>query len=226
MQSLVKQYALWVVLFMLVITAAVGIWAVFSHEMGEIQEKILITTATIAGACILMLPCLAHTEHTYLRHAAWTGVAVIAVTAVVTLVVVWGELVGRVVETMISGWIASAAAFTAFITLLAKPAKAWTWVQVVTVFLIATLAAALIYSVWVHVDWGRDILATNAILMTLGIISAWVLHVVQWLASRRPGPGYLMCPRCGHVCAEQPGDMQCTRCSTVFAVRASAPADA
>jgi len=219
MQSLIKQYALWVVLFMLVVTAAVGIWAVFSDEMGEIQEKVLITTATIAGACILMLPCLAHTEGRYLGHAAWTGVVVIAATALLTIVVVWGELLGRVVETMLSGWIASAAAFTAFITLLAKPAKAWTWVQVVTVFLIATLAAALIYAVWVHVNWGEEILATNAILMTLGIVSAWVLHVVQWLASRRPGPGYLMCPRCGKLCAEQPGDVQCTHCSTVFVVK-------
>jgi hypothetical protein len=35
MQSLVKQYVLWVVLFMLVVTAGVGIWAVFSDEMGE-----------------------------------------------------------------------------------------------------------------------------------------------------------------------------------------------
>ena len=50
--------------------------------------------------------------------------------------------------------------------------------------LIGTLASELIYSVWVHVHWGEEIVATNAILMTLGIISVWVLHVVQWLASR------------------------------------------
>ena len=123
-------------------------------------------------------------------------------------------------KTMLSGWIASAAAFAAFITLLAKPAKAWTWVRAVTVLLIGALAAELIYSVWVHVEWGEDILATNAILMTLGIISAWVLHVVQWLASRHPGPGHVMCPRCGSVCPEQPGDIQCSRCSTVFVVKA------
>jgi hypothetical protein len=121
---------------------------------------------------------------------------------------------------MASAWIASAAVFAAFITLLAKSAKAWTWVQAVTVLLIATLAAELIYSVWVQVDWGEEILATNAILMTLGIISASVLHVVQWLASRRLGPGRVMCPRCGKVCVQQPGDMQCSRCSTVFTVKA------
>ena len=123
-------------------------------------------------------------------------------------------------QTVVSGWIASAAAFAAFITLLAKLSKRWAWVQAVTVLLVATLAVELIYSVWVQVDWGEEILSTNAILMTLGIISAWVLHVVQWLASRRPGPGHVMCPRCGKVCAEQPGDIQCSRCSTVFAVKA------
>ena len=221
MRSLIKQYVLWVVLFMLVVTAGVGIWAVFSDELGDIQRKILITTATISGACILMLPCLAHTERRYLCHAAWTGVVLIAGTALLTIVIVWVEPGSRTMEkTMASGWIASAAAFAAFITLFAKPAKAWTWVQAVTVLLIATLAAEIIYSVWVQVDWGEEILATNAILMTLGIISAWVLHVVQWLASRRPGPGYLMCPRCGKTCAEEPGDIECTRCSTVFAVKA------
>jgi hypothetical protein len=223
MRLLTKQNVLWVVLFMLVVTAGVGIWAVFSDEIGEIQEKILITTGTISGACILMLPCLAHTERPYLRHAAWTGVVLILGTAVFTIVMVWVwvEPGNRAMEkTMASGWIASVAAFLAFITLLAKPAKAWAWGQAVTVLLIATLAALVIYSVWVKVDWGEEILATNAILMTLGIISAWVLHVVQWLANRRPGPGRVMCPRCGKVCALEPGDMQCSRCSTVFAVRA------
>ena len=62
MRSLTKQNVLWVVMLMLVVTAGVGIWAVFSDEMGDIQARILITTGTISGACILMLPCLAHTE--------------------------------------------------------------------------------------------------------------------------------------------------------------------
>jgi len=217
---LTKQNVLWVVLFMLVVTAGVGIWAVFSDEIGEIQEKILVTTSTISGACILMLPCLAHTERPYLRHPAWTGVALILGTVVFTIVMVWVEPGSRTMEkTMASGWIASVAAFLAFITLLAKPAKVWTWVQAVTVLLIATLAAMVIYSVWVKVDWGEEILATNAILMTLGLISAWVLHIVQWLADRRPGPGRVMCPRCGKVCDLEPGDMQCSRCPTVFAVK-------
>jgi len=220
MRSLIKQNVPWVVLFMLVVTAGVAIWAVFSDEMGKIQEKILITTGTISGACILMLPCLGQTERRYLRHAAWTGAVLISGTAVLTIVMVWGEPGSQAMErTVMSGWIASAAAFGAFVTLLAKLTRRWTWVPAVTVLLIVTLAAALIYSVWVQIDWGEEILATNAILMTLGIISAWVLHVAQWLASRRPGPGRVMCPRCGKVCAEQPGDIQCSRCSTVFAVK-------
>ena len=220
MPSLTKQNLLWVVLFMMVITSGVGIWAVFSDEMGDIQVKILLTTSTISGACILMLPCLAHTESKYFRHAAWTGAVLIAGTTVLTMVIVWADLdIEAMFKTTVSGWIASAAAFGAFITLLAKPAKAWTWVQAVTVLLIGTLAAELIYAVWAPVDWGEEILATNAILMTLGIISVWVLHVVQWLASRRPGPGHVMCPRCGRACPEQPGDIQCSRCSTVFALK-------
>ena len=111
------------------------------------------------------------------------------------------------------------AAFGAFVTLLAKVPKAWTWVQGVTVLLIATLAAELIYAVWADADWGEKILATNAILMTLGVISAWLLHVFQWLARHRPEPGQVMCPRCGKVRAQQPGDMECSRCSAVFAVK-------
>ena len=85
MRTLIKQNVLWVVLFMLLVTAGVAIWAVFSDEMGEIQEKILITTGTISGACILVLPCLAQTEHRYLRHAAWTGVVLISGTAALTV---------------------------------------------------------------------------------------------------------------------------------------------
>lgn len=216
-----KQTILWVVLLMLAVTAVVGIGAVFSDGIGEIQQKILVTTGTVSGACILMLPCFAHTEHRYLRHSAWSAAAIISATAVLTMLIVWLEPRSRPLEqTMVSGWIVSAAAFAAFITLLAKLAKTWTWVQPVTVLLIATLAASLVYAVWEQVDWGEDILAANAILMTLGIIAAWVLHVVNWLASRRPEPGHLMCPRCGCVCAEQPGDMQCSRCSTVFAIKA------
>jgi hypothetical protein len=150
----------------------------------------------------------------------WTGVLVISGTAVLTAVVVWCEPGSPTLEkTLGSGCIVSAAAFAAFITLLAKLPQRWAWVPVVTILLISTLAAELVYSVWVQVDWGEEILATNAILMTLGIISAWVLHVVQWLANRRPGPGRVMCPRCGKVCDEEPGDIQCSRCSTVFAVK-------
>lgn len=220
MRLLTKQNVLWLVLAMLVVTSGVAIWAVFSDEMGEIQEDILVTTATISGVSILILPCLAQTEHRYLRHAAWAGVVLIAGTGGLTIVLVWLEPgIQAMDKTVWSGWIASGAVFGAFITLLAKPAKVWTWVQAVTVLLIATLAAELIYSVWVQVDWGEDILATNAILMTLGIISTWVLHVAQWLASRRPGPGRVMCPCCGKVRDQQPGDMQCSRCSTVFAVK-------
>jgi hypothetical protein len=221
MQSLMKQYVLWVVLLTLVVTAAVAIWAVFSDEWGDLQEKILITSGTISGAFILMLPCVAQAEHPYLRPAAWAGVALIVGAAALTLVVVWLEPDSRVTEKMmVSLWIASAAVFTAFVTLLAKLNRAWTWLQAVTVVLITTLAVELIYSVWVQVDWGEEILATNVILVTLGIISAWVLHVVQWLASRRPGPGQVMCPRCGRVCVEDSGDIKCTRCSTVFVVKA------
>lgn len=222
MRLLTKQNVLWVMLCMLVVTAGVGIWAVFSDEIGDIQEKILVTTGTISGACILMLPCLAHTERRYLRHSAWTGVVLILGTAVFTIVMVWTEPDIRPLgKTMASGWIASVAAFLAFVTLLAKPAKAWAWVQAVTVLLTATLAAMIIYSVWVQVDWGEEILATNAILMTLGLISAWVLHIVQWLANRRPGPGQVMCPRCGKVCAEEkPGYyIHCSRCPTIFGVK-------
>ena len=76
---------------MLVVTAGVAIWAVFSDEMGEIQEDILVTTATISGVCILMLPCLAHTEPRYLRHAAWAGVVLIVGTGGLTIVLVWLE---------------------------------------------------------------------------------------------------------------------------------------
>jgi hypothetical protein len=70
---LTKKNVLWVVLSMLVVTAAVGIWAVFSDHIDKTQEKILLTTGVISAACILMLPCLAHTERKYLRHAAWAG---------------------------------------------------------------------------------------------------------------------------------------------------------
>ena len=59
---LTKKNVLWVVLSMLVVTAAVGIWAVFSDHIGKTQEKILLTTGIISAACILMVPCLAHTE--------------------------------------------------------------------------------------------------------------------------------------------------------------------
>lgn len=217
---LTKKNVLWVVLSMLVVTAAVGIWAVFSDHIGKTQEKILLTTGTISAACILMLPCLANTERKYLRHAAWTGVVLILGTAVLTIAVVWIEPGSRVMENVIvSGWVASAAAFAGFITLLANVAEIWTWVKAATVLLTATLAAEIIYSVWVQVDWGEEILATTAILMTLGIISAWMLHVVHWLASGQLGPGQVMCPRCGKVCDQQTGDMQCNRCSTVFAVK-------
>ena len=59
-----------------------------------------------------MLPCLAQTEHRYLRHAAWTGVVLISGTAALTIVLVWLEPGSRAMEkTMASGWIASAAAF-------------------------------------------------------------------------------------------------------------------
>ncbi len=109
---LTKKNVLWVVLSMLVVTAAVGIWAVFSDHIGKTQEKILLTTGIISAACILMLPCLAHTERKYLCHAAWTGVILILGTAVLTIAVVWIEPGSRVMEkVMASGWVASAAAF-------------------------------------------------------------------------------------------------------------------
>jgi hypothetical protein len=57
--------------------------------MGEIQEDILVTTATISGVCILMLPCLARTEPRYFRHAAWAGVVLIVGTGGPTIVLVW-----------------------------------------------------------------------------------------------------------------------------------------
>lgn len=220
MRARITQSMPWVVLFMLAVTAGVAIWAVFSEQMDEIKAKILITSGTISGACILILPCLAHVERKYLGQAAWTGVVLIAGTAILTLVTVWGELESEVVgKTMATAWIVSTAVFAAFVTLLAKLAKSWIWVHGVTVLLIATLAAELVYSVWVPVRWGEEIVATNAILMTLGIISAWVLHVSQWLASRRPQPGQVMCPRCGKLRDQQPGDMQCIHCSTVFTVK-------
>jgi hypothetical protein len=221
MGSFIKQSILWVLLLTLVATAGVAIWAVLIGEIGDIPEKVLITCGTVSGACILMLPCLAQTEHKYFRYAAWTSVVLILSTAGLTVIFVWTEPGDLATEKLMgSGWIASAAAFAAFVTLLAKLTKAWTWVQAATVLLIATLAGELIYSVWVQVDTGEKILVTNAILMSLGIISTWVLHVIQWLSSRRPGPGRVMCPRCGLVCVETPGDMRCSRCSTVFVVKA------
>jgi len=118
-----KRDLLWVVLAMLVVTAGVGIWAIFSDGVGSFKRR-SVTTGTISGACFLALPCLAHTEREYLRHTAWTGIGVISGTAVLTI---GGRLVeprSRPVEqVMASGWIAAAAAFASSITLLARPSR-------------------------------------------------------------------------------------------------------
>lgn len=209
------------VLGAIAVTAVLGLYAVLVPDFGDVQAKILGTSAAISVASILVLACVPPWERSLVMPLPAVGAGLTVLALVLVVVGMWSEqngshfwrLFGTVV--MLGAW----AVLVSLLALARLPARyRWTFYAAV----VFTLALALS---GIGVMWGEtDSSAAGKLVGALAVLSAAFLLVVPVLARAgrgdvvaeelRSGSGF--CPRCGAGVAASEGT--CGRCGARFRV--------
>jgi len=184
------------------LSALLGIVALLSHDFGETQIKVLLSTLCVAGASILAMACSAVWERQRARSLALPGIGASIVGFLLLLVGIWieakGEAYWKSATTIVIG-----AAFAAHAALLflANLADRYRWVRPATIGATALLAAVLIFLLWRDHAWD-DAWRLVGILAILGSAGTILTPVFQRMsrgqeAGGSTGAAALRCPHCG-----------------------------
>lgn len=214
------------VLGAIVVTAALGLWAVLAPgEFGDLQAKVLGTSAAISGASIVLLAFVPAWERELLRPLPVVGAALTFAALALGLVGLWvepnSEAYGKAMGTVmfLAAW-----ALLACLLALATLPRRYRWVFAAAVGLTLALVAVGIGAMWVEPDEA----ITGRVAGALAVLSAAFVLTVPVLARASRGelataedqPAAGFCPRCGAQVAVAATDepATCGRCGARFRV--------
>lgn len=214
------------VLGAIAVTAVLGLYAVLVPDFGELQAKILGTSAAISGTSVVLLALTPAWERRLLRPLPVAG-ALVAVTALVLgLIGLWSEIesdvYGKLEGTLI--FLAAWALLTCLLVLATLPRR-YRWVFLVAVGLTLCLVAVGVASLWLEPDStavGR-LAGALAVLSAAFVLTVPVLHRASRteLAAASIIAEVAFCPRCGAPMGPSAagGDpVVCHRCGARFRV--------
>jgi hypothetical protein len=216
---------LFFVLGAIAVTAVLGLYAVLVPDFGDVQAKILGTSAAISISSILVLACVPAWERRLAGPLPLVGAGLTLVALALVVVGMWDEtdtstywkLFGTVL--LLALW----SVLTSLLALARLPARQrWTYFAAAGCSLALTIVG--IVAVW----GGADSSAGGRLAGALAVLSAAFILVVPVLARAGRGEvaaethgsdGRGFCPRCGARVADGAGPtITCGRCGARFRI--------
>ncbi len=177
-----KKIFLIVLVVSVVLSAVIGITVILIGEFGEFQQKVLLTTFTIACASILGLACGPAYESGRARPVALAGIVFAAAAAVSWNILIWseGNLGDIPVRTIMSVTVIAAALSHVSLVSLARLEAKFRWALLALYISEAGLIGLLLSLIWftdsVESDVTFRILGVLSILVAALTILMPVLH--------------------------------------------------
>ena len=212
------------VLGAIAVTAVLGLYAVLVPDFGQLQAKVLGTSAAISAASILILACTPAWERRLVLPLPVVGAGLVAATWVLVVLGMWAE-VERAGYWKTMGTTVMLAIWAVLVCLLALAAlpRRYRWTFFAAAGFTLALALAGIGVMWSEPDSsgvGR-LVGALAVLSAAFVLAVPVLHRAsraELIAEEAPAGSF--CPRCGAAVAAvaDAGPATCSRCSARFQV--------
>lgn len=174
-----RRVFLWLFLACLGLTAVLAIGALLADSFGELQARVLATSASVSAASFCAMAGAAYRERGRLPWLGSAGIGLDVVALGAALVAIWSEEPGdRQVEVTVLIAVWAAAAAHAQLLTLPRLQASFGWVQVLCLAAIATLAALISFMVLERIDseaMGRAIGIASIVvtLLTLTVPILW-----------------------------------------------------
>ena len=210
------------VLGAIAVTAILGLWAVLVPHFGELQAKVLGTSAAVSGASVLVLAFTPARERRLLGALPAVGIVLTGVGFCLVVTAIWtragGETLGKTIGTtvILTVW----AVLVCLLVLATLPAR-FRWTFLAAAGLTLALATVGIAAMWTE----PGSTAVGRLAGVLAVLSAAFVLVVPILHRASRGEleradsrdrAVTFCPSCGSRLA---GDSRaCPRCGARFRV--------
>lgn len=205
-----------IVLGAIAVTAVLGLYAVLASDFGELQGKVLATSAAISVASILVLACAPAWERGLLRPLPAVAAGLALVALVLFVVGIWNELGEDFWSTFGTVLMLAVWGVLACLLVLARLAPRYRWTFFAAAGLTLVLTALGIGALWGEGDsdtYGRTA-GAFAVLSAAFVVAVPVLS----RANRdeiKPATDFGYCPRCGRRLARAGG---CDGCGARFKI--------
>lgn len=206
------------------ITAALGLYAVAVPHFGDFQAKVLATSASVSGACVLTLTCLPAWERRQLRAVALLGMAASLLGFALLIAGIWSEPDAdsywktTVTVLLLALW-SAISSLLALATL--APRYRWTfWAAVGVLLVFAGLGAGAMWGEPSSAAYGR-VVGAFGVLTAAFVLSVPILHRASRgeSAAAPAGGSVAFCPSCGQAVQGREGaEISCAHCRARFRV--------
>ena len=170
----IRRLLLKIFIGFLSLTALVAIFSVLSHQFGETQLKVLLTTFSISAGSICSMSCAAFLERQGAKGTGkgvgFAGILAASVAVLLAIVGVWGEVKEAEFWKTTATFIVVAVAFAhACLLRLPNLASSHRWTQTVSTILIGFLGVQIVLAVWgeIHDDLYYRFMAVVSVLVVL-----------------------------------------------------------
>ena len=221
-----RRPVLGLVLGAIAVTAVLGLYAILvPGEFGDVQAKVLATSATISGTSVVLLAFVPAWERRLVRWLPAVGAALTLISFALLVVLIWAEpdseTYGKVMGTTMIP-----AAWSVLVCLLALATlpRRYRWAFLTAAGLTLALATLAVAAIWTEPDSTpvARLGGALAVLSAAFVLTVPVLHRASRgeLAVEGAAPTGGFCPRCGCRVPAPATDetAACNRCGARFTV--------
>ncbi len=172
--SEVRRVLLKVFIGFLSLTAMVAVISLLSHQFGQTEIKVLVTTFAISAGSICAMSCAAFLERNGPRAMGMTGILTAGITVGLVVNGVWSKITQDTYwKTAFTVGVVAVGIAHGCLLRLPKLAPHHRWIQNASSILVTLLAGQVIVPVWGHIDdqgYYRWMAAVSVVLVLLTLV--------------------------------------------------------
>lgn len=216
-----KRTGFRVLIAAVLISAALGIYALVNGEFGDTEGRILLTALAVAAASVLTLASGFALERGRMTLIPSAAIVVAIAGFALFIVPIWRGFEPEALVKVAASTVIAAAALTHWsVVSLARLPVRFRLVHAAAFPLSGLMALFLIGAIWERLEGGGTA-QVGGVIAILTIATTIILPVLQRLdAAGRAGERKIrFCPYCGKGLRTRTGDVRCRACDTAFRVR-------